>query len=98
MCCQGVFHIFAKLLYTLLEIIFNNGLDETANIVYNNTEKGFENTFVFRNKLLVNARVWLGFGNLLDELKKEKTAFQRVKEFILRQLLKKEMAKKGENA
>ena len=57
-----------------------------------------EEHFVFRNKLLVNARVWLGFGNLLDELKKEKTAFQRVKEFILRQLLKKEMAKKGENA
>ena len=57
-----------------------------------------EEHFVFRNKLLVNARVWLGFGNLLDELKKEKTGFQRVKEFILRQLLKKEMAKKGENA
>lgn len=51
MCCQGVFHIFAKLLYTLLEIIFNNGLDETANIVYNNTEIGFENAFLFRNKL-----------------------------------------------
>lgn len=57
-----------------------------------------EEQFIFRNKSLVNARVWLGFGNLLDELKKEKTAFQKVKEFILRQLLKKEMAKKGENA
>ena len=57
-----------------------------------------EEHFVFRNKSLVNAKVWLGFGNLLDELKKEKTGFQRVKEFILRQLLKKEMAKKGENA
>lgn len=57
-----------------------------------------EEHLVFRNKLLVNAKVWLGFGNLLDELKKEKTGFQRVKEFILRQLLKKEMAKKGENA
>ena len=57
-----------------------------------------EEHFVFRNKTLVNARVWLGFGNLLDELKKEKSGFQKVKEFILRQLLKKEMAKKGENA
>lgn len=57
-----------------------------------------EEQFVFRNKSLVNARVWLGFGNLLDELKKEKTGFQKVKEFILRQLLKNEMAKKGENA
>ena len=57
-----------------------------------------EEQFIFRNKSLVNARMWLGFGNLLDELKREKTAFQKVKEFILRQLLKKEMAKKGENA
>lgn len=57
-----------------------------------------EEQFIFRNKALVNGKVWLGFGNLLDELKKEKTGFQKVKEFILRQFLKKEMAKKGENA
>lgn len=57
-----------------------------------------EEHFIYRNKSLLNARVWLGFGNLLDELKKEKTGFQKVKEFIMRQLLKKEMAKKGENA
>lgn len=57
-----------------------------------------EEQFIYRNKTLVNAKVWLGFGNLLDELKKEKNAFQKFKEFILRQLLKKEMAKKGENA
>lgn len=57
-----------------------------------------EEHFICRNKSLVDARVWLGFGTLLDELKREKTGFQKVKEFILRQLLKKEMAKKGENA
>lgn len=57
-----------------------------------------EEQFICRNKSLVNAKVWLGFGNLLDELKKEKNSFQKFKEFILRQLLKKEMAKKGENA
>lgn len=57
-----------------------------------------EERFISRNKSLVNAKVWLGLGNLLEELKKEKTGFQKVKEFILRQLLKKEMAKKGENA
>ena len=47
-----------------------------------------EEQFIYRNKSLVNAKVWLGFGNLLDELKKEKTGFQKVKDFILRQLLK----------
>ena len=57
-----------------------------------------EEKFIFRNQALVNARIWLGFGNLLEELKNEKTRFQKVKDFILRQLLKKEMAKKGENA
>ena len=57
-----------------------------------------EEQFIFRNQALVNARVWLGFGNLLDELKQEKTGFMKVKEFIIRQFLKKEMAKKGENA
>lgn len=57
-----------------------------------------EEQFISRNKLLVNARVWLGLGNLLDEMKRDKTAFQKIKEFVLRQLLKKEMAKKGENA
>ena len=57
-----------------------------------------EEQFIYRNKSLVNARIWLGLGELLDELKKEKTGFRKIKEFILRQLLKKEMAKKGENA
>lgn len=57
-----------------------------------------EEQFVYRNKSLINARVWLGFGNLLGEMRKQKTIFQKVKEFVLRQILKREMAKKGENA
>jgi N-acetylglucosaminyldiphosphoundecaprenol N-acetyl-beta-D-mannosaminyltransferase len=57
-----------------------------------------EEYFIFKNKVLVNGRLWLGFGNLLDEIKKEKNGLQKFKEFLLRQLLKKEMAKKGENA
>ena len=57
-----------------------------------------EEKFIYRNKTLVNARVWLGFGNLLGEMRKQKNIFQKVKEFALRQILKREMAKKGENA
>lgn len=57
-----------------------------------------EEQFICRNKALVNARVWLGLGNLLDEMRKHKNAFQKFKEFVLRQILKREMAKKGENA
>ena len=69
-----------------------------AECIFSALPSPMEEYFIFQNKSLVNAKVWLGFGNLLDELKKEKTGFQKVKEFILRQLLKKEMAKKGENA
>lgn len=69
-----------------------------AECIFSALPSPIEEYFIFRNKSLVNAKVWLGFGNLLDELKKEKTGFQKVREFILRQLLKKEMAKKGENA
>lgn len=57
-----------------------------------------EEQFIYRNKTLVNAKVWLGFGDLLDEMRKQKNIFQKVKEFVLRQILKREMAKKGENA
>lgn len=57
-----------------------------------------EERFIFRSKMLVNTKLWLGLGNLLDEMKKEKTGIQKMKEFVLRQILKREMAKKGENA
>lgn len=57
-----------------------------------------EEEFVGRNKSLINARIWLGLGNLLDEMRKEKTGFRKIKEFVLREILKKEMEKKGENA
>ena len=57
-----------------------------------------EEQFIYRNKTLVHAKVWLGIGNLLDEMRKRKTVFQKIKEFVLRQILKREMAKKGENA
>ncbi|MBQ2922625.1 MAG: WecB/TagA/CpsF family glycosyltransferase [Tyzzerella sp.] len=57
-----------------------------------------EEEFIYRNKTLVNARVWLGFGDLLGEMRKQKNVFLKVKEFVLRQILKREMAKKGENA
>ena len=35
---------------------------------------------------------------ITDEMRKQKNIFQKVKEFVLRQILKREMAKKGENA
>lgn len=57
-----------------------------------------EEQFVSRNKLLINAHIWLGFGQLLGEMRKNKNLFRKVKDTVLRQILKQEMAKKGENA
>jgi len=57
-----------------------------------------EEQFIYRNKSLVNVRIWLGLGNLLDEMKQKKSGFRRVIEFLFRQFWKKEIAKKGENA
>jgi N-acetylglucosaminyldiphosphoundecaprenol N-acetyl-beta-D-mannosaminyltransferase len=57
-----------------------------------------EEQFVCRNRTLVNAQLWLGLGNLLNEMKKSKTRFEKIKRFVMRLLLKKEMTKKGENA
>ena len=57
-----------------------------------------EEQFIYRNKSLVNVRIWLGLGNLLEEIKQKKNGFRRVIQFLSRQLWKKEIAKKGENA
>ncbi len=69
-----------------------------ADCVLSTLSSPTEEQFISRNKSLVNARVWLGFGNLLGEMRKQKTIFQKIKEVLLRLILKREMAKKGENA
>ena len=69
-----------------------------ADVILSVLPSPLEEQFVSRNKALVNARVWFGLGNLLDEMRRQKTGFRKLKEFILRQILKKEMEKKGKNA
>lgn len=52
-----------------------------------------EEHFVSRNNSLVNARIWLGFGHLINEIKTEKKGLQKIKELLLRRILKKEVEK-----
>ena len=52
-----------------------------------------EENMITKNKSLVNARVWLGFGPLIREINKEKKGWQKLKENILRKILKKEVEK-----
>lgn len=78
----------------LLNLI--NGAEATC--VLSVMPSPMEEQFIYRNRALVNARMWLGLGNLLDEMKQKKSSWRRAKDFLLRQLWKKEIAKKGENA
>ena len=52
-----------------------------------------EENLISKNKALVNARVWFGFGPLIREINKEKKGWQKFKENILRRILKKEVEK-----
>ena len=52
-----------------------------------------EENLIAKNKALVNARVWFGFGPLIREINKEKKGWQKIKENILRKILKKEVEK-----
>ncbi len=52
-----------------------------------------EENLISKNKSLVNARVWFGFGPLIREINKEKKGWQKFKENVLRTLLKKEVEK-----
>lgn len=52
-----------------------------------------EENLISKNKALVNARVWFGFGPLVREIKKEKKGWQKFKEKMLRKILKKEVEK-----
>mgnify|MGYP006363298715 FL=1 len=78
----------------LLNLI--NGAEATC--VLSVLPSPMEEQFIYRNRALVNARMWLGLGNLLDEMKQKKSSWRRAKDFLLRQLWKKKIAKKGENA
>lgn len=53
-----------------------------------------EEYFISRNKSLTNARVWLGFGALLNDMKKEKKGWEKMLEKMYRRILKKEVEKK----
>lgn len=52
-----------------------------------------EEYFISRNKTLVNARIWFGFGHLINEIKREKKGFQKLMQLLLRRILKKEVEK-----
>lgn len=57
-----------------------------------------QENFIIRNKSLLNARLWLGFGNWFSKMEKEHSVFGKIKKLLARQILKKEIAKKGGNA
>ena len=73
----------------LLNII--NGAE--AECILSTLPSPLEENLIAKNKSLVNARVWFGFGPLIREINKEKKGWQKIKENILRKILKKEVEK-----
>lgn len=52
-----------------------------------------QETFVLKNKQLLNSRLWIGLGAELKDLRQEKTRFQKVQKWLMRYGLKKEIEK-----
>ena len=52
-----------------------------------------EERFVAKNKSIINARVWFGFGALLREINKEKRGWQKLVQKLTRKILKREVEK-----
>lgn len=73
----------------LLNVI--NGLE--VDCILSTLSSPLEESLISKNKSLVNARVWFGFGPLIREINKEKKGLQKFKENILRKILKKEVEK-----
>lgn len=57
-----------------------------------------QENFIIRNKSLLNAKLWLGFGNWFSKVEKEHSFVGKIKKMLAKQILKKEIAKKGGNA
>lgn len=64
-----------------------------AECVLSTLPSPLEENLISKNKALVNARVWLGFGPLIREINKEKKGWQKFRENILRKILKNEVEK-----
>ena len=78
----------------LLNVI--NGLE--VECILSTLPSPLEENFISKNKSLVNARIWFGFGPLIHEINKEKKGIEKFREKILRKILKKEVEKqKKEN-
>ena len=73
----------------LLNVI--NGLE--VECILSTLPSPLEENFISKNKSLVNARIWFGFGPLIHEINKEKKGIEKFREKILRKILKKEVEK-----
>lgn len=102
------FEKYIKEEYSGLKILGSTSLEESGNsddmflnmingaevqCVLSTLSSPLEENMITKNRALVNARIWLGFGPLIREINKEKKGLQKFKENILRKILKKEVEK-----
>lgn len=73
-----------------------NGVE--ADCIISTLPSPLQEQFIIRNKSLLDAKLWLGLGNSFYKMKDGQSVISRIKKLFARQLLKKEIEKKGENA
>ena len=73
------------------DMILNYVNGAEVECVLSTVSSPLEESFVFRNKSIINARIWLGFGALIREMNREKKGLQKIKEIISRRILKKQV-------
>ena len=73
-----------------------NGVE--ADCIISTLSSPMQEQFVIRNKFLLNARLWLGLGNSFYKMKEKESVLGKIKKMFAKQILKKEIEKKGENA
>lgn len=62
-----------------------------ADCVISTLPTPLEEQVVFQNKSLVNARIWIGAGPLLVTKEQEKKGFQKVRQLLMRHVLRREV-------
>ena len=73
-----------------------NGVE--ADCIISTLPSPMQEQFIIRNKSLLDAKLWLGLGNSFYMMKEGQSILGRIKKLFARQILKKEIEKKGENA
>ena len=80
------------------DLILNMVNGAEADCILSTLPSPRQEEFIIKNKSLLDVKLWLGLGNSFHGIKERQSFISRIKKRFVKQILKKEMEKKGENA